>query len=56
MEEKELLSGHREGERDALELLYEKNTGLVHHVLKRFAGRGGADMEDLFPDRCDGDW
>ncbi len=48
MEERELFIRAQRGEKDAIEQLYEKNTGLVHHVLKRFAGRGSVEMEDLF--------
>lgn len=37
----------RAGDRGAREVLVEKNLGLVHHIVKRFQGRGH-DMEDLF--------
>ena len=37
----------QEGDRRAREVLIEENLGLVHHIVKRFAGRG-YDMEDLF--------
>ena len=30
-----------------IHILIEKNLGLVHHIVKRFAGRG-YEMEDLF--------
>lgn len=48
MEEKELFIRAQRGEKEAREQLFEKNTGLVHHVVKRFAGRGGIETEDLF--------
>lgn len=51
MEERELFIRAQRGEREAKDQLFEKNTGLVYHVLKRFAGRGaagGVEMEDLF--------
>ena len=35
------------GDKKAREILIEENLGLVHHIVKRFAGRG-YDMEDLF--------
>ena len=42
-----LIAKSQAGERDAREVLIEKNLGLVHHIVRRFAGRGH-DMEDLF--------
>lgn len=42
-----LLMQARAGDRGAREVLVEKNLGLVHHIVKRFQGRGH-DMEDLF--------
>ena len=42
-----LIAKSQAGERDAREVLIEKNLGLVHHIVRRFAGRG-QDMEDLF--------
>lgn len=51
MEEKELFIRAQSGEKEAKERLFEKNTGLVYHVVKRFAGRGGTrgiETEDLF--------
>ena len=42
-----LLTRAREGDRGAREVLVEKNLGLVHHIVKRFLGRG-YDAEDLF--------
>lgn len=48
MEERELFIRAQGGEKEAKEQLFEKNTGLVHHVVKRFAGRSGIETEDLF--------
>ena len=48
MEDKELFIRAQKGEREAKELLFSKNTGLVHHVVKRFIGRGNIEAEDLF--------
>lgn len=48
MEDKELFIRAQKGEREAKELLFSKNTGLVHHVVKRFIGRGSIEAEDLF--------
>lgn len=42
-----LIARSQAGERDAREVLIEKNLGLVHHIVRRFAGRGH-DVEDLF--------
>lgn len=42
-----LLKRARAGDKEAREVLIEKNLGLVRHVQKRFLGRG-ADPEDLF--------
>ncbi|HJA93445.1 MAG TPA: SigF/SigG family RNA polymerase sporulation sigma factor [Candidatus Eisenbergiella merdipullorum] len=42
-----LITRAQEGDQKAREVLIEKNLGLVHHIVKRFAGRG-YDMEDLF--------
>lgn len=48
MEELSVLIGRaQEGDKQAREVLIENNLGLVHHIVKRFAGRGH-DMEDLF--------
>lgn len=48
MEETEtLLARARDGDTEAREVLIEKNLGLVHHIVKRFLGRG-YDEEDLF--------
>lgn len=48
MEERELFIRAQRGEKDAKEQLFESNTGLVHHVVKRFVNRGGIEAEDLF--------
>ena len=51
MEERELFSRAQDGDKEAKEQLFEKNTGLVYHVVKRFTGRGsmgGIETEDLF--------
>ena len=37
----------REGDKEARKVLIEKNLGLVHHIVKRFLGRG-VEAEDLF--------
>ncbi len=42
-----LLTQAQAGDREAREVLVEKNLGLVHHIVKRFVGRG-YDPEDLF--------
>ncbi len=42
-----LIARSQAGESRAREVLIEKNLGLVHHIVRRFAGRG-CDMEDLF--------
>jgi RNA polymerase sporulation-specific sigma factor len=42
-----LIARSQAGEREAREVLIEKNLGLVHHIVRRFAGRG-YEMEDLF--------
>ena len=43
----ELLQRSQAGDKEAREVLIEKNLGLVHHVVKRFVGRG-YETEDLF--------
>lgn len=50
MEERELFIRAQRGEKEAKEQLFENNTGLVYHVVKRFAGRSGngIEAEDLF--------
>lgn len=42
-----LIERLQAGDKEAREVLIEKNLGLVHHIVKRFAGRG-VDAEDLF--------
>ncbi|MCH5275475.1 MAG: SigB/SigF/SigG family RNA polymerase sigma factor [Lachnospiraceae bacterium] len=42
-----LIEQSQNGDKAAREQLVEQNLGLVHHIVKRFAGRGH-DMEDLF--------
>ncbi|MCM1188807.1 MAG: SigB/SigF/SigG family RNA polymerase sigma factor [bacterium] len=42
-----LIARSQAGEKDAREVLIEKNLGLVHHIVRRFTGRG-YDPEDLF--------
>lgn len=42
-----LIARSQAGDKEAREVLIEKNLGLVHHIVKRFLGRG-YDMEDLF--------
>lgn len=42
-----LIAKVRQGDTHAREILIEKNLGLVHHIVKRFIGRG-VDAEDLF--------
>ena len=42
-----LIERSQKGDKGAREQLVEQNLGLVHHIVKRFAGRG-YDMEDLF--------
>lgn len=42
-----LIARSQAGEKDAREVLIEKNLGLVHHIVKRFVNRG-YDPEDLF--------
>ena len=48
MEDKELFLRAQGGEGAAKELLFKKNMGLIHHVLKRFAARSDCEPEDLF--------
>lgn len=43
----ELIQKSQDGEKEARETLIEENMGLVHHVVRRFLGRG-AEAEDLF--------
>ncbi|MCM1125750.1 MAG: SigF/SigG family RNA polymerase sporulation sigma factor [Lachnospiraceae bacterium] len=42
-----LIEKARAGEKEAREVLIEQNLGLVHHIVKRFLGRG-YETEDLF--------
>lgn len=42
-----LIEKSQAGDKTAREVLIESNLGLVHHIVKRFAGRGH-DTEDLF--------
>ena len=43
----ELIRRSQEGDKEAREILIEENMGLIHHVVKRFLGRG-VEAEDLF--------
>lgn len=47
MEDKELFLRAQRGEKEARDILFNKNTGLVRHVMKRFLSRG-LEAEDLF--------
>ena len=47
MEDKELFLQAQKGDKEAREALFEKNEGLIHHVIKRYTGRG-CESEDLF--------
>ena len=42
-----LIERSQGGDKKAREVLIEKNLGLVHHIVRRFAGRG-YEKEDLF--------
>lgn len=42
-----LIARAQEGDKEAREVLVKNNLGLVHHIVKRFLGRG-YDAEDLF--------
>lgn len=42
-----LIAKSQAGDREARRVLVEKNLGLVHHIVKRYVGRG-YDGEDLF--------
>lgn len=48
-----LIAQSQAGDTKAREILIEKNLGLVHHIVKRFLGRG-MDPEDLFQIGCIG--
>lgn len=43
----ELIRRSQEGDKAAREILIKENMGLIHHVVKRFLGRG-VEAEDLF--------
>ena len=43
----ELIWRSQEGDKAAREELVKENMGLIHHVVKRFLGRG-VEAEDLF--------
>ena len=49
----DLLQLAAKGDRNAQDLLVQQNTGLVHSVVRRFAGRGH-ETEDLFQVGCIG--
>ena len=42
----ELIRRSQDGDKEARETLIQENMGLVHHVVRRFLGRG-AEAEDL---------
>lgn len=42
-----LIERSQAGDKEAREVLIESNLGLVHHIVRRFIGRGH-DLEDLF--------
>ncbi|MDE6975761.1 MAG: sigma-70 family RNA polymerase sigma factor, partial [Lachnospiraceae bacterium] len=42
-----LIRKAQAGEKESREVLIEQNLGLVHHIVKRFLGRG-YEAEDLF--------
>ncbi len=48
-----LIAKSHAGDKEAREVLIEKNLGLVHHIVKRFLNRG-VDTEDLFQIGCIG--
>ncbi len=48
-----LIAKAQAGDKAAREVLIEKNLGLVHHIVKRFLGRG-YEAEDLFQIGCIG--
>lgn len=48
-----LIERSHAGDKEAREVLIENNLGLVHHIVKRFVGRG-YDLEDLFQIGCIG--
>ncbi len=48
-----LIERSHTGDKEAREVLIEKNLGLVHHIVKRFLNRG-VEAEDLFQIGCIG--
>ena len=48
-----LIERAQAGEKEARKVLIEQNLGLVHHIVKRFTGRG-IEAEDLFQIGCIG--
>lgn len=42
-----LITRAQKRDKDARDYLIQSNLGLIHHIIKRFQGRG-AEMEDLF--------
>lgn len=48
-----LIERSHAGDKEAREVLIEKNLGLVHHIVKRYLNRG-VDAEDLFQIGCIG--
>ena len=42
-----LIAKSQQGDKEAREVLIEKNLGLVHAIVRRFVGRG-VETEDLF--------
>lgn len=48
-----LIERSHTGDKQAREVLIEKNLGLVHHIVKRYLNRG-VDAEDLFQIGCIG--
>ena len=53
MDEKELFLQAQKGDKEAREALFEKNAGLIHHVIKRYTGRG-YETEDIYQIGCMG--
>ncbi len=51
MQTAELISRGRKGDKDAVSVLVEENTGLIWSVVKRFFGRG-VEPDDLFQLGC----
>ena len=46
MEISVLIEKAQAGDASARKILIEENLGLVHHIVKRFAGRGGGSVPD----------